>query len=72
MVPCLLVQVYHADLAVFPDNGWSLHGLSEALHRRGNFAEVERLKPKYEEIWKQADVQIDSSCLQFSKPWGEA
>ena len=69
---CKLVQVYRADLAVYPDNGWSLHGLSEALHRQKKFAEVEFFKPKHEAVWKYADAQIDSSCPQFSSPWVSA
>lgn len=63
------LQVYRADLAVYPDNGWSLHGLSEALHRQKKFEEVKLYKPKHEAVWKFADSQIDSSCPQFSSHW---
>ena len=72
---CVLIwpplQVYKEDLVVYPENGWSLHGLSEAYHRQFNFVQVDKLKPRYEKVWKAADVQIESSCIQFSKPWGE-
>lgn len=63
-------QVYKEDLGIFPDNGWSLHGLSEVLHGLGRHPEVDQLRPRLEEAWKHADTPIDSSCLVFSRTWG--
>ena len=62
--------MYCKDLSIFPSNGWSLHGLSGALHYQGKYREVEALKSRLEEAWKHADTQVDSSCLAFSRPWG--
>lgn len=64
------LQVYEADLRIFPDNGWSLHGISDALYELGRHAEVKALRPQLEDAWKNADTSVDSSCLAFSRPWG--
>ena len=66
------MQVYREDLAIYPDNGWSLFGLSEALHRQGNFVEVNAVKPRFEQVWRYADIQTESSCPQFAKMWAPA
>ncbi len=65
-----VVQVYREDLAVFPENGWSLHGLSDALHRQGKHAEVDLLRPKIKQAWRHADRNLETSCPAFSTPWG--
>lgn len=56
-------QVYRADLAKLPNNGWSLYGLSEALARRGQNVEAKKLRQQFEEVWARADTRITSSCL---------
>ena len=56
-------QVYRADLARLPNNGWSLFGLSEALMQQGKMKEVAALRSQFKEIWRKADVTITSSCL---------
>ena len=56
-------QVYRADLARLPSNGWSLFGLSEALMQQGKMKEVAGLRRQFKEIWRKADVTITSSCL---------
>jgi len=63
-------QVYRADLGVLPENGWSLHGLSDALHRQGMYTEVDTLRPRVQRAWKHADRNVESSCPAFSSPWG--
>lgn len=68
--PQLAMQVYLDDLATYPENGWSLHGFSDVLHRLGRNAELKALRPQLEAAWKHAEVAVDSSCLVFSRTWG--
>ena len=55
--------VYREDLKKWPDNGWSLYGLSESLRRQGNETEAAAIRKKFEETWKGADMKIGTSCL---------
>lgn len=53
--------VYREDLARWPENGWSLLGLSRSLNAQGRDArDVER---RFREAWKDADIEATSSCL---------
>jgi len=56
-------QVYRDDLARLPENGWSLFGLAQSLHRQGKEEEAAATDARYQKIWSKADVQIKSSCL---------
>ena len=52
-------QVYRDELADHPHNGWSLHGLRQALSAQGKSdPEVDR---DFEESWSRSDVWIVSS-----------
>jgi len=53
---------YREDLVNWPENGWSLHGLADCLHRRGA-AEAAEMDTRFSKAWAQADIQIGSSCL---------
>lgn len=55
--------VYRADLAVYPDNGWSLFGLSEALRAQGQTNTADEVDVKFRAIWKEADIKLTSSCF---------
>src|SRR5262249_38138056 len=55
--------VYREDLRRWPDNGWSLHGLSASLEAQGKKTEATKVRARFDEIWKHADVKITSSCL---------
>ena len=48
-------EVFAADLGEFPENGWSLHGLGQALAERGEAtgAVLARLKA----AWRNADIE---------------
>lgn len=65
-----MMQIYREDLINFPDNGWSLHGLSSALHEQGKHAEVDGLRQRLKDAWGHAKENIESSCLSFSRTWG--
>jgi len=55
--------VYAADLARYPDNGWSLRGLAQAYEAQGKTAEAAAVKARLQRAWARADVSVDSSCL---------
>jgi tetratricopeptide (TPR) repeat protein len=55
--------VYREDLRRWPDNGWSLHGLSASLEAQGKKTEAAKVRARFDEIWKHADVKITSSCF---------
>src|SRR6202045_2185027 len=56
-------QVYRDDLARRPENGWSLFGLAQSLHRQDKEEEAKATDDRFRKIWSKADVQITSSCL---------
>jgi tetratricopeptide (TPR) repeat protein len=56
-------QVYREDLKRLPGNGWSLFGLAESLRVRGKTEEAEKAESNFQNIWKTADVKINSSCM---------
>lgn len=49
-------EVFRADLARFPANGWSLHGLAESLWRQGRRAEALRVQTQFRAAWADADL----------------
>ena len=54
-------QVYREDLAVYPDNGWSLFGLAHSLQAHGKNAEAEGVQQQFESAWQYADVRLTAS-----------
>ena len=48
-------EVFAADLGEFPENGWSLHGLSQALAERGEANGV--VLARLEAAWRNADIE---------------
>lgn len=56
-------DVYRADLQRWPNNGWSLYGLAQALKFQDRHAEAAAIEKKFKEVWKHADTEITSSCL---------
>ena len=55
--------VYLRDLEIYPKNGWSLFGLIKSYEAQGKVAEAELARQKFEVIWQNADVQLESSIL---------
>lgn len=55
-------QTYLEDLALLPDNAWSLLGLQQALVRLGQLEEAQALQAKLDQAWARADVQPPASC----------
>jgi tetratricopeptide (TPR) repeat protein len=59
--------VYREDLAKWPNNGWSLYGLSRCLRASGAAAEAQEVEEKLRQAWSRADVPIASSCVCVPK-----
>jgi tetratricopeptide (TPR) repeat protein len=55
--------VYREDLKIRPENGWSLYGLSRALKARKKNDEAAAVEARFNEAWKDADIELSSSCL---------
>jgi tetratricopeptide (TPR) repeat protein len=56
-------QLYRDDLKRLPENGWSLFGLAESLRRQNKTDEAAAVDTRFQKIWANADVKINSSCL---------
>ena len=56
-------KVYREDLTNWPENGWSLYGLSRCLEERGAGAEAKEVEKRFGKVWSRADAPIGSSCL---------
>jgi predicted Zn-dependent protease len=54
-------QVYRADLAENPENGWSLYGLAKALRAQKKDAEAKAVEARFAKAWAQADVVLAGS-----------
>jgi tetratricopeptide (TPR) repeat protein len=54
-------QVYRDDLKRFPENGWSLYGLSAALKAQGKTAEAAAVEKRFASAWTDADVKLTAS-----------
>lgn len=55
--------VYREDLAKYPENGWSLLGLSRVLAGAGRKAEADAVRVRFRKSWERADIELTSSCL---------
>jgi hypothetical protein len=54
--------VYREDLAVFPENGWSLMGLRDALVAQGKETEAAVVGKRFRQQWAKADIKPPSTC----------
>ncbi len=55
-------KVYRADLAVWPDNGWSLTGLRDSLRAQGRAKEAREADARLGKAWADADIRPSVSC----------
>ncbi|GAB4536281.1 MAG: hypothetical protein Tsb0014_23890 [Pleurocapsa sp.] len=53
--------VYRQDLAIYPNNGWSLWGLSQSLQAQGKDSEAKSTQQQFESAWQYADVELTAS-----------
>ncbi len=56
-------QTYRDDLAIFPENGWSLFGLAAALHAQGKDDEAAEIDARFEKAWAHADMTLTGTQL---------
>ncbi|MGD8866433.1 MAG: hypothetical protein PVI01_02365, partial [Gemmatimonadales bacterium] len=54
-------RVYRQDLERFPENGWSLRGLAQALRAQGKTAEADRVETRFRRAWAESDVELSAS-----------
>ena len=54
-------QAYREDLKRFPENGWALFGLAQALKAQGKNAEAARVDARFRKAWADADVTLVAS-----------
>ncbi|MFL5496581.1 MAG: tetratricopeptide repeat protein, partial [Gemmatimonadales bacterium] len=47
---------YRQDLLRYPNNGWSLHGLAEALRAEGRTREASAADAQFRKVWSRADA----------------
>ncbi|QPD04191.1 MAG: Tetratricopeptide repeat (TPR) protein [Candidatus Nitrospira kreftii] len=54
-------KVYREDLRRFPENGWSLFGLAQALRAQGKDTEAAATESRFRRAWTGADVTLTAS-----------
>ena len=54
-------EIYREDLAIYPDNGWSLFGLMQSLQGQGKDSAAQKIKQQFQTAWQYADVQLTAS-----------
>lgn len=52
---------YREDLAKYPENGWSLRGLTSALEAQGRDGEAREARARFDRAWREADVTLAAS-----------
>jgi hypothetical protein len=54
-------KVYREDLKRFPENGWSLFGLAQALKAQGKNTEAAAAEARFRQAWANTDVTLPAS-----------
>jgi tetratricopeptide (TPR) repeat protein len=54
-------KVYREDLRRFPENGWSLFGLAQALRAQGKDTEAAAAEAHFRQAWPDTDVTLTAS-----------
>jgi tetratricopeptide (TPR) repeat protein len=54
-------KVYREDLRRFPENGWSLFGLTQALQAQGKNNEAAAAEARFRRAWASTDVTLTAS-----------
>ncbi len=49
---------FRADLEIYPRNGWSLHGLVQALNAQGKTEAAQKTQDEFEIVWQYADIEL--------------
>lgn len=48
-------KVYREDLAIYPENGWSLKGLADSLEAQGKKSAAQEIQQRFASAWRYAD-----------------
>ncbi len=56
-------QAYREDLAIYPDNGWSLFGLQQSLQAQGKDSEAQQVQQQFESAWQYSDISLTASAF---------
>jgi tetratricopeptide (TPR) repeat protein len=56
-------RAYREDLEYWPENGWSLLGLTRAYEKQGRTELAAQTRSRFALAWSGADVQPHASCL---------
>jgi tetratricopeptide (TPR) repeat protein len=56
-------KVYRNDLFEFRENGWALFGLWQSLRDQGKSREARKVRARFEQAWKGADVTLRASIF---------
>ena len=59
--PAEAEQAYREDLERFPENGWSLFGLTKSLEAQGRLDEAREVRSRFARAWANADVSLTAS-----------
>jgi tetratricopeptide (TPR) repeat protein len=51
-------RVFRQDLRHYPENGWSLLGLAQAVHRQGRRHDAQAVEARFQTAWRQADMAL--------------
>lgn len=54
-------KIFRQDLEKFPQNGWALFGLKQALLKQSKFQEFENTRILFKKAWQYADIQLTSA-----------
>ena len=60
-LPVEAEETYLQDLERFPENGWALFGLTQALRAQGKTAAADEAESRFREAWSGADVELTAS-----------
>jgi tetratricopeptide (TPR) repeat protein len=56
-------NLYEDDLETYPENGWALIGLYNALMKQNQAEDAEKVKSRFDTAWKYADFELTSSRI---------
>jgi tetratricopeptide (TPR) repeat protein len=56
--PAQAERAFREDLAHYPENGWSLHGLARALRAQGRAGEADAADARQRAAWREADFAL--------------
>jgi tetratricopeptide (TPR) repeat protein len=59
--PAEAEAAYREDLKRFPENGWALFGLQQALKAQGKAAQAQQVGARFRKAWATADVTLTAS-----------